>query len=122
MKITIIVALVLILASAGLAAPKKKVIGQKEIAPARALEIQNALVAHGYSVETTGVWDRQTKLALYKIADDMEWQINHVPDARVLILIGLGNPLSDQALAHQKGGQIDRDQRADKSLKSALDK
>jgi hypothetical protein len=114
---------VLMLASTAFAAPKKKpVIGQKEIAPARALEIQKALVSHGYSVEVTGAWDRQTKVALYRIADDMEWQVNHVPDARVLILLGLGNPMSNPEVATQKGNQNDRDQRADKSLKNALDK
>lgn len=122
MKTTIIAAAVLLLASAGHAAPKKKVVGQKEIRPARALEIQKALVSHGYDVQVTGVWDYQTKVALFKIADGMEWQINHVPDARVLILLGLGNPMSNPAIAQQKGGQIDQEERADKSLKKALDK
>jgi len=93
--------------------------GQKEPNRERVLEIQNALVSHGYTVEVTGKWDHQTQVALYKIADGMEWQVNHVPDARVLILLGLSK--GDPMLAQQKGDHLDQAVRADKSLKKAVD-
>src|SRR5271157_1929634 len=105
--------------AAGPAKAKKDPPSQKQPTPQRVLEIQNALVAHGYAVEVTGKWDHQTQVALYKIADGMEWQVNHVPDARVLILLGLSK--GDPMLAQQKGDHLDQAVRADKSLKKAVD-
>ena len=93
--------------------------GQKAPSQERVLEIQNALVAHGYTVAVTGKWDHQTQVVLYKIADGMKWQVNHVPDARVLILLGLSK--GDPQIAQQEGGHLDQAVRADKSLKNAVD-
>jgi hypothetical protein len=71
---------------------KTKVVkGQKEPLPQRVVEIQAALLAHNYKIEATGKWDDQTKTCLRDIANAHKWQVDHVPDARVLLLIGLGS-------------------------------
>lgn len=62
----------------------------------RVREIQAALMAHGYSPGKT--WG-DTQEILRCIAGDHGWQIIHAPDARVLILLGLGNKDSDPAVA-----------------------
>lgn len=84
---------------------------QKEPTKQRTLEIQHALVTHGYSVQVTGKWDDQTKAALFKIADERGWQVDHVPDARVLILLDLGGPNANPDIATLSGNHLDKMQR-----------
>lgn len=87
------------------AAPKLKK-GQKQPDQKRVLEIQEALISHDFmSGPPSGNWDDQTQNALRKIADSYEWQTKFVPDARVLILLGLskGNPE-----VIQKGNKLDQ--------------
>ena len=61
------------------------------IAPQRATEIQTALVKAGYLTGTpSGTWDAQTELALQKLQADQGWQTKITPDARALIMLGLG--------------------------------
>jgi len=60
--------------------------------PKRQRQIQLALVAHGYTPGKT--WSDTVKV-LKQIARDHHWQSTHAPDARVLILLGLGSRYSD---------------------------
>jgi hypothetical protein len=87
------------------AAPKTKK-GQNQPDQKRVLEIQEALIAHNYMPgPPSGKWDDQTQNVLRKIADGYEWQIKHVPDARVLILLGLSKG-SPEVI--QKGNKLDQ--------------
>jgi hypothetical protein len=52
------------------------------IEPARKTQIATALRSHGYRGDTTA--------ALRQVAKDHGWQTKSVPDARVLIWLGLG--------------------------------
>ena len=83
---------------------------QMQPAPQRVAEIEAALKAHGYEPGTT--WEG-TQEVCRKIANEHLWQTDHAPDVRVLILIGLGGPHSDPAVAQMKGGRLDQDQRAE---------
>jgi hypothetical protein len=65
---------------------------QREPDPKRKQQIRTALSAHGYNPGRN--WS-DTISVLKQIAHDHNWQSKHAPDARVLILIGLGNPMSD---------------------------
>jgi hypothetical protein len=57
----------------------------------RVLQIQVALINNGYlNGVPSGKWDQKTKDALAIIAREHGWQVKHVPDAQVLILLGLG--------------------------------
>jgi len=68
------------------------VIRQKQPDKKRVLQIQKALIADGYMVgPATGRWDKATIDELATIARDHGWQTRHVPDARVLNLLGLGS-------------------------------
>jgi hypothetical protein len=58
----------------------------------RVKQIQSALTSHGYQSGKT--WT-ETQDILRQIARDHHWQVLHAPDARVLILLGLGNKDSD---------------------------
>lgn len=84
--------------------------GQMIPAPERVAEIQSALSSHGYDPGTT--WE-ETQEVCRKIADEHGWQTDHAPDARVLILIGLGGPHSDPAVAQLQGDRLDQDQRSE---------
>jgi hypothetical protein len=71
----------------------------------RIREIQAALIAHGY--EPGRSW-AQTQEQLKLIARAHHWQSKHAPDARVLILLGLGNKYSnpevlDEPTSHLEG-------------------
>src|SRR5271155_1136914 len=82
--------------------------GQKQPDKKRTVEIQQALIANGYmSGSPTGKWDTATIDALRSIADSHKWQVNHVPDARVLILLGLGNKMSDSSVTTLPGNHLD---------------
>jgi hypothetical protein len=92
--------------------PKKRSTesAQMQPSPDRVLEIQAALRAHGYDPGTT--WE-ETQEACRKIADQHMWQTDHAPDARVLILLGLGGPHSDPAVTQLTGDRLDQDQRSE---------
>ena len=65
--------------------------GQREIDPARATEIQSALIKHNYLTgQPTGQWDAQTEAAMQKFQADNGWQTRLTPDSRALIKLGLG--------------------------------
>jgi hypothetical protein len=68
------------------------VIRQKQPDKKRVLQIQKALIADGYLAGLpTGRWDKATIEELAVIAQDHGWQTKHIPDARVLNLLGLGS-------------------------------
>jgi len=58
----------------------------------RVKQIQTALVSHGYQPGKT--W-AETQTVLRNIAEEKGWQTHFAPDARVLIILGLGNKNSD---------------------------
>ncbi len=59
--------------------------------PARATEIQAALIRNGYLAgEPSGTWDAQSVAAMQKLQADNGWQSKITPDARALIKLGLG--------------------------------
>ena len=88
---------------------------QMQPAPQRIAEIQAALKAHGYDPGTT--WE-ETQGVCRRIADEHRWQTDHAPDARVLILLGLGGPHSDPAVTQMQGGRLDQDQRTEAARQS----
>ena len=68
-----------------------KPIGQRGIAPERAVEIQNALIRENYlSGTASGQWDAETEAAMQKFQADHGWQTKLTPDSRALIKLGLG--------------------------------
>lgn len=72
-------------------------------------QIQVALDEHGYVLSPHATW-AQTQVVLKKIAQDHDWQTHRVPDARVLILLGLGNEhsnpdVTDEGRNHLDGGK-----------------
>jgi hypothetical protein len=80
----------------------------KQIQPdiKRVKQIQTALEEHGYVVPECASW-KQTQEILRSIARDHEWQTRRAPDARVLILIGLGNQYSDPWVTELGKGELD---------------
>lgn len=66
--------------------------GQTQPDGKRIKQIQAALVEHGYKPGKN--W-QETQEILRGVARDHQWQTHRAPDARVLILLGLGNPHSD---------------------------
>ena len=91
-------ALFLLLAVAASATPshrhKSK---QTQPDPARTTQIQEALVREGKLPAVTGKWDRPTQDALAAMAREHGWSTCHVPDARVLVLLGLGSSTAGAA-------------------------
>jgi|SRR5579864_1980968 len=77
--------------------------GQKEPDAKRKQQIVEALCSHGHDVRN---WT-DAKAAMKQIAADNGWQTNRVPDARVLILLDLGNAHSNPWVATQRGGRLD---------------
>lgn len=77
----------------------KRIHGQRAIDPARATEIQSALVRQKYLTGTpSGQWDAQTQAAMQKYQADHGWQTKITPDSRALINLGLGpNHTTDAA-------------------------
>jgi hypothetical protein len=65
--------------------------GQKEPDAKRKAEIIAALNSHGFQVRS---WP-EAKASMHQIAAEHGWQTSHVPDARTLIFLGLGNVHSD---------------------------
>ena len=70
----------------------------------RIAEIQAALVAHGYQPGKT--W-QQTQEILRGIAQSHDWQVKRAPDARVLILLDLGNAHSDPDVIKEGANHLD---------------
>jgi hypothetical protein len=65
--------------------------GQQKIDPARARQIQEALVREKYlDGEPSGVWDARTEQAMVRYQSDHGWQSKITPDSRALIKLGLG--------------------------------
>ncbi len=65
--------------------------GQQAIDPARAREIQEALIREHYlDGEPSGAWDSATQAAMQRYQEDRGWQSKTTPDARALIKLGLG--------------------------------
>jgi peptidoglycan hydrolase-like protein with peptidoglycan-binding domain len=72
--------------------------GQQGIEPARAREIQAALIRQKYlQGEPSGAWDSATQAAMRRFQEDHGWQSKTIPDSRALIRLGLG-PSSDHLL------------------------
>jgi hypothetical protein len=78
--------------------------GQKEPDVKRKAEIVVALNSHGFPAAN---WS-EARLTMRQIAADHGWQTSHVPDARVLILLDLGNAHSNPWVATQRGSHLDR--------------
>ncbi len=75
------------------------VVGQRQIDPDRAREIQTALIREHYlSGPASGQWDAITEAAMQKYQADHGWQTKLTPDSRALIKLGLG-PRTDTAQA-----------------------
>ena len=65
--------------------------GQEKIDPARAREIQEALIREHYLEGTaSGTWDASSQKAMERYQAENGWQSKQVPDARGLIKLGLG--------------------------------
>jgi hypothetical protein len=71
--------------------PSHQVKGQRQIDPARAREIQSALIREKYLTgEPTGEWDQASQQAMQRYQADNNWQSKIIPDSRALIKLGLG--------------------------------
>jgi hypothetical protein len=65
--------------------------GQQKIDPARAREIQEALIREHYLEGTaSGTWDAKSQAAMQRYQADNGWQSKSIPDSRALIKMGLG--------------------------------
>ncbi len=65
--------------------------GQRQIDPARATQIQTALIREKYLTGApSGQWDSDTEDAMLKYQSDHGWQTKLTPDSRALISLGLG--------------------------------
>jgi len=85
--------------------------GQTQPTPGRIREIQAALLAKGLTTHPVDGKLKTMQEDCRRIAEIHHWQVNRAPDARVLILIGLGNEHSNPYTAQQLGGYLDRLQR-----------
>lgn len=104
----------------GATPPRTKKSMQKQIDSARVLQIQNAMIQRGMLVgPATGKWDDVTQDACRRVADKYKWQTDHMPDARLLILLGLAN--GDPA-AVTEGGRLDQLQRSEAARRAAQGK
>jgi len=73
--------------------------GQQKIDPARARQIQEALIREKYlSGEPTGIWDTRAEQAMLRYQSDNGWQAKVTPDSRALIKLGLGPDHSQDAV------------------------
>jgi len=65
--------------------------GQQKVDPARARQIQEALIRQHYlNGNASGKWDPATEDAMRRYQADSGWQDKKVPDSRALIKLGLG--------------------------------
>jgi hypothetical protein len=84
--------------------PKKA--SQTGIDPARATELQTALIKYGYLTGSpSGTWDVQTQAAMQKLQADNGWQTKLVPDSRAIIKLGLG-PAQDNIASLQSAAVV----------------
>jgi hypothetical protein len=70
----------------------------------RQKEIRAALIVHGY--EPGKNWP-DVVIVLKQIARSHHWQSKHAPDARVLILLGLGNKYSDPQILDEPPSKLE---------------
>jgi hypothetical protein len=110
--------LILLFAIPAFAGPAKKdPKGQKVPSPQRVVEIHDALVANGFPTGTS--WP-EIQATCRKIQEDHLWQTDHAPDARVLILIGLGGPHSNPGVIEEKStNRLDEAQRIESARRKA---
>lgn len=74
----------------------QKLHGQQGIDPARATQIQQALIREHYLTgEPSGQWDSGTVAAMQKYQADQGWQTKLMPDSRALKKLGLGPDYSN---------------------------
>jgi hypothetical protein len=84
--------------------PKKA--SQTGIEPARATELQTALIKYGYLTGSpSGTWDAETQAAMQKLQADNGWQTKLVPDSRAIIKLGLG-PAQDNIASLQSAPAV----------------
>ena len=81
----------LLLVTPTLSAQHKFKAKQTQPDKARVLQIQDALVKQGRLPSASGNWDKPTWDALRAIATEHGWSTCHVPDSRVINLLGLGS-------------------------------
>jgi len=86
----LLVVALLLAVSPALFAQHKFRIKQTQPDKARILEIQDALVRRHWLPSASGKWDKPTIAALRALAAERGWPTCHVPDARVLNILGLG--------------------------------
>ncbi len=87
--------------------PGVKEASQTTIDPARATELQTALIKYGYMTGTpSGTWDASTQAAMQKLQADNGWQTKLVPDSRAIIKLGLG-PVHDNIAASSQPAPAD---------------
>ena len=78
--------------------------GQQKIDPARARQIQEALIRENYlQGEPTGAWDTRTEQAMLRYQADNGWQSKVTPDSRALIKLGLGPDHSQDTIVPGNG-------------------
>jgi hypothetical protein len=70
----------------------------------RQIQIKASMIAHGYKIGRT--WP-ETVVILKQIARDHHWQSRHAPDARVLILLGLGNKYSNPDVLYEPPSRLE---------------
>jgi len=68
-------------------------------------EIRQALISKGYD---PGKDWKDTLIVLRRIAEEHHWQHHYVPDARVLILLGLGNEHSDSSILNEPLSRLEK--------------
>src|SRR5271154_3726204 len=90
MGVRLLVIALLLVAPALQAQHHKFKIKQTQPDKARVLQIQDALVKQGRLPAASGNWDKTTWDALRAIATEHGWSTCHVPDARVINVLGLG--------------------------------
>lgn len=73
----------------------------------RVHEIEVALLEHHYITPGNWTWPYLQEVCR-RIALEHGWQTHHAPDARVLILLGLGNPHSNPDVLDWKPSQLEQ--------------
>jgi hypothetical protein len=84
--------------------------GQKIPDAKRQQQIAAALESRGYLAPGPHAWP-EIQETCRQIADSHGWQVNRAPEARVLILLGLGSRHSNPEVAEQPGNRLDQLQR-----------
>lgn len=96
--------------------PKHEPKGQTQPSTTRVAEIQKALKEHGFTPGTT--WE-ETQEITRQIADQHLWQTDHAPDARVLIMLGLGGKNADPCVLEMQDNHLDIAARKEAARKAA---